>query len=47
MNLIDTIKAWGKSMDKDDVRFFILTATSVLTWWFFVGRQRYGTRGMR
>lgn len=45
--MIDTVKAWAKSVDKNDAQFLLSTLFGIALWWFFVGRKRYGTRGMR
>jgi hypothetical protein len=45
--VIETVKAWGKSLDNDDARFFISMLVGLLLWWVFIGRKRYSTKGMR
>lgn len=44
---MDTIKAWVKSVDSDDKRFFLSMILGLLLWWVFIGRKKYSTRGMR
>lgn len=34
-------------MDRDDKRMFAGIAASVVVWWYFVGRRKYGMKGMK
>lgn len=45
--MIETVKAWCKSMDKNDMMLITSTVLTIVTWWVFIGRKRYGTKGMR
>lgn len=45
--MIDTIKAWGKSMDRSDMQLIVATVLTLVTWWCFIGRRKYSTKGMR
>lgn len=37
-----------RHMDYDDKRFFITTVLlPIAAWWYFIGRKRYGTKGMK
>lgn len=45
-NIIETIKAWVKSLDNDDARFLISMVVGLLLWWLFIGRRKYSTKGM-
>lgn len=44
---MDTLKAWCKGMDKNDLAFIASTVLSLVVWWAFIGRKRYSVKGMR
>lgn len=45
--MIDTVKAWAKSMDKNDLSLIVSTVLTLVVWWTFIGRNKYSTKGMR
>jgi hypothetical protein len=35
-------------LDHDDRRFFVASIVApLMVWWFFIGRKKYGMKGMR
>lgn len=45
--MTNPISMW-KGIDKND-RYMLLSSivVPILFWWFYVGRNKYGTKGMR
>lgn len=45
------VKEMFTSMDRGDkimfTQIFVGTASTILVWWYFSGRRKYGTKGMR
>lgn len=36
------------NLDKQDKQFFVgAILAPLITWWLFIGRQKYGTKGMK
>lgn len=44
--MIETVKAWITSMDRNDKMFIATTLATLIAWWVFIGHKRYSTRGM-